>query len=144
MQFHKVLALGCFDMFHVGHLRYLQKAKEFGNYLIVGVAPYSSSLKNKNRVPIIELSQRMEIVVALKCVDEVVEVPIELKYTKEASKWISELGVSTVVSGDEWENTTKWNSLIDELKNYNIIVKFTPTTKNISTTIIREKIKSTI
>jgi rfaE bifunctional protein nucleotidyltransferase chain/domain len=65
---------GCFDLFHFGHLRSLQMARERGDLLIVGVNSDESirRLKGKDR-PIVPLIQRMEIVASLECVHSVVE-----------------------------------------------------------------------
>lgn len=68
-----VFTNGCFDLLHIGHLRYLQKAKEAGNVLIVGINSDSSMrrLKGTER-PIIQQNERAEILSALECVDYVV------------------------------------------------------------------------
>ncbi len=65
-----VLANGCFDLFHVGHLRYLAGAKELGEFLIVGINSDEQvrKLKGKNR-PVTSESERAEIIAALKSVD---------------------------------------------------------------------------
>lgn len=63
---------GCFDILHVGHVRYLKEAKGYGDILIVGINSDSSVkiLKGKGR-PILPESERVEIVAALECVDYV-------------------------------------------------------------------------
>lgn len=68
----RVLTTGVFDLFHVGHLHFLQKAKSLGSYLIVGIHTDRDVAEYK-RTPIIPFEQRMEIVQAIQCVDEVVE-----------------------------------------------------------------------
>lgn len=67
-----VLANGCFDLFHVGHIRYLAKAKELGDFLVVGINSDDQvkKLKGKNR-PFIPENERAEIISALKFVDYV-------------------------------------------------------------------------
>ena len=68
-----VFGNGCFDLLHVGHVRYLQAAKALGDILIVGVNDDDSlvSLGKRNSV-ITPLEERIEIVAALGCVDYVV------------------------------------------------------------------------
>lgn len=65
-----VLANGCFDLFHVGHIRYLAGAKELGDFLIVGINSDEQvkKLKGEKR-PFMPEDERAEIVSALRCVD---------------------------------------------------------------------------
>jgi rfaE bifunctional protein nucleotidyltransferase chain/domain len=65
-----VLANGCFDLFHVGHLRYLNGAKDLGDVLVVGVNSdrQTRELKGEGR-PFVPEGERAEIVASLKCVD---------------------------------------------------------------------------
>jgi rfaE bifunctional protein nucleotidyltransferase chain/domain len=67
-----VLANGCFDLFHVGHVRYLIGAKELGDVLVVGVNSDAQvrKLKGKGR-PLIPEQERAEIISSLRCVDYV-------------------------------------------------------------------------
>lgn len=67
-----VLANGCFDLFHVGHVRYLNGAKDLGDLLVVGINSdeQTSALKGPGR-PFVPESERAEIVGALRCVDAV-------------------------------------------------------------------------
>ena len=63
---------GVYDMFHVGHLRIIKRAKEMCEYLIVGVSTDELVQSYKNKTPIIPFVNRMEIVEACKYVDKVV------------------------------------------------------------------------
>ena len=67
-----VMANGCFDLLHVGHVRYLQSAKELGDVLVVAVNSDESvrTLKGKGR-PFMPVMERMEVISALRCVDYV-------------------------------------------------------------------------
>jgi rfaE bifunctional protein nucleotidyltransferase chain/domain len=68
-----VLANGCFDILHVGHLRYLEAARALGDVLVVAVNSDKSvrQIKDPGR-PILRENERVELVSALKCVDHVV------------------------------------------------------------------------
>jgi len=68
-----VLANGIFDLFHVGHVRYLEGARAEGDFLVVGVNGDASArlLKGSGR-PFLPANERAEIVAALECVDRVV------------------------------------------------------------------------
>ena len=71
----KVYTSGVFDLFHVGHLSVLLKAKQFGNYLIVGVHS-DEDVESYKRTPIISCEERSEIIRNIKCVDEVIIAPL--------------------------------------------------------------------
>lgn len=69
----KVLTFGVFDYFHYGHLKLLERAKELGDYLIVAVQRDDEIHKTKPEAQILyTVEQRMEIIGAIKCVDEVI------------------------------------------------------------------------
>lgn len=65
-----VLANGCFDLFHVGHIRYLSGAKELGDFLVVGINSDEQvkKLKGEKR-PFMPENERAEIISSLRCVD---------------------------------------------------------------------------
>ncbi len=78
---------GCFDLFHIGHLRSLEKAKTYGDLLIVGVNSDKSVKLNKGpERPIIPAKERVEIIAALAAVDYVF-----LFNEKTASSWIEKI-----------------------------------------------------
>lgn len=66
-----ILACGCFDIFHIGHLEYLEGAKALGGILIVGVNSDSSIKTIKNKEPFFNEYQRSKIIESLECVDYV-------------------------------------------------------------------------
>ena len=78
-----VFTNGCFDLMHIGHLRYLQKAKSFGDILIIGVNSDNSvkRLKGETR-PIVSEEDRAEMLAGLEAVDYVVlfdeDTPVEI------------------------------------------------------------------
>jgi len=67
-----VYATGCFDLFHYGHLQYLEKAKNYGDKLLVGVNTDETIRKYKGYSPVIPFEQRFRVISSLKCVDYVV------------------------------------------------------------------------
>ncbi len=97
-----VFTNGCFDLLHIGHLRYLEKAKTLGDILVVGVNSDSSvqRLKGPKR-PILPLEERMEILSGLECVDYVTSfdesTPLEL---------ITLLKPHVLVKGGDWSKET--------------------------------------
>ena len=85
MRLGLVLANGIFDLFHVGHVRYLEGAKAEGRHLLVAVNSDASARKIKGPGrPLLPLEERMEIVAALGCVDRVT--------------WFEEMSVETVLT----------------------------------------------
>ncbi len=97
-----VLCGGCFDIFHVGHLRFLENAKKNGDILVVTLEPDGKvrMLKGKNR-PINSQAERAEMLGALEIVDFVINLP-DLKTDKEYSDLINTLkpDVIAVTEGD--------------------------------------------
>lgn len=66
-----VLAGGCFDIFHIGHLEYLSGSKELGDILLVGINSDASYYRAKGRKPVFSQTERQQVISALRMVDEV-------------------------------------------------------------------------
>lgn len=126
----RIITFGTFDVFHVGHLRLLERAKAFGDYLIVGVSTDQLNVDKKGREPVYAQTERYEIVNALKCVNEVFfEESLELK-----ANYIKESGATLLVMGDDWQGK------FDDLSTLCEVV-YLPRTPAISTTEVIEKIR---
>ena len=138
----RVLALGVFDLFHVGHLRYLQYASKRGKSLVVGVLPDDIVLKIKNKRPIIPQSERVEIINALDCVNEVRLQPTTTRDCIEATRWIREWNIVHVVAGGCWRDSIHWVHLERLLAKASISVEFAHYSEGISSTDIIKRIKN--
>lgn len=127
----KVITFGTFDVFHLGHLRILQRARELGDRLIVGVSSDALNYSKKQRYPVYTQAERLEIIANLRCVDAVfIEESLELK-----AEYIQQHHADILVMGDDWQG--KFDHLQSLCK-----VVYLPRTPAISTTAIIEKIKS--
>jgi FAD synthetase len=71
-----VLVGGCFDILHFGHIQFLRKAKESGDYLVVALEPDEAIINYKKRTPIHHQEQRAHNLLALRSVDQVVLLPL--------------------------------------------------------------------
>lgn len=127
-----VITFGTFDVFHVGHLRVIERAASYGDRLVVGVSADELNFRKKGRYPVFSQAERLEIVNALKPVDEVfVEESLELK-----RDYIVKYDARVLVMGDDWAG--KFDEFGDICR-----VEYLPRTPAISTTALIEKIAST-
>ncbi|WP_426369347.1 adenylyltransferase/cytidyltransferase family protein [Pseudocolwellia sp. HL-MZ7] len=127
----RVLTFGTFDLFHIGHLQILKRAKTLGSYLIVGISTDALNFSKKQRNPICNETQRKEIIQELKCVDEVFfEESLELK-----RQYIIDTKADVLVMGDDWKGR------FDEFKDICEVV-YLPRTPSVSTTEIIEIVRS--
>ena len=126
---------GVFDMFHVGHLNILRKAKEQCDYLIVGVSTDELVREYKNKTPIIPFEERSEIVRSIDCVDKVIPQVNRDKY--EAWK---ELKFDVMFVGDDWKGNPLFMKVEDDFRKVGVEVVYFPYTKDTSSTILREKL----
>ena len=126
--------MGVFDLFHVGHLRYLQEARALGCHLTVGVATDAISVTSKGKRPVVPENDRLQIVSALKCVDTARLLPSTTIETESALGWIREWGITLVRVGRSWEGSERWGRLAPLLAAHGIAVSFAPETPDLSTT----------
>ena len=127
----RVITFGTFDLFHVGHLNILERAKKYGDNLIVGVSSDELNFSKKQKYPVYSQDQRIQIISALKCVDKVfIEESLELK-----GSYIKKHKADILLMGNDWEGK------FDNFKSICNVV-YLERTPSISTTKLIEIIKS--
>ncbi len=127
---------GVFDMFHIGHLNILKKAREQCDYLIVGVSTDELVKNYKNKTPIISYEERAEIVSSIRYVDKVV--PQE---TRDKLKALEQYKFDKMFVGDDWKGSKLFNELEKEFKKRNVDIVYFPYTKGTSSTALRETLE---
>ena len=127
---------GVFDLFHVGHLNLLEKCKNQCDKLIVAVCT-DEYANESGKQPIISYEDRARIVGALKCVDEVVP----MTYTDKLRQW-KEHKFDVLFSGDDWKGSERYKKTEEDFKKIGVDIVYFPYTKNVSTTMLKEKMKS--
>lgn len=120
---------GVYDMFHIGHLNIIRKAKEQCDYLIVGVSTDELVEHDKHKTPVIPYAERAEIVSAIKYVDMVV--PQENKDKMEA--W-QKYHFNKMFVGSDWKGTQQWEHFEEEFKDTGVEIVYLPHTDGISST----------
>tara|TARA_B100000780_G_scaffold248239_1_gene193503 strand:- start:68 stop:508 length:441 start_codon:yes stop_codon:yes gene_type:complete len=121
---------GVFDLFHVGHLNLLKKAKEHCELLIVGVTS-DELVSYKNKSAVIPFEERIEIVANIKVVDKV----LCQSNMDKMSMW-KHLKFDVMFVGDDWKGTDKWNKIEAMFAELNVDIVYFPYTKGTSSTLI--------
>lgn len=129
----RVITFGTFDIFHVGHINILERAKALGDYLMVGVSSDELNLSKKGRNPVYSEEERVKIISSLRCVDEVfIEHSLDLK-----GHYITDKKADLLVMGDDWAGR------FDEFRHL-CEVEYLPRTPSISTTEIIEVVRKPV
>ncbi len=127
---NRVITFGTFDVFHLGHLRILQRAKELGDRLVVGVSTDAMNFSKKGRYPVYSQEERQEIIASIRYVDEVFyEESLEKK-----RDYLTTYKADILVMGDDWEG--KFDEFSDICR-----VVYLSRTPSVSTTELIEKIQ---
>lgn len=123
---------GVYDMFHIGHLNIINRAKEQCEHLIVGVNSDALVESYKHKETVIKEQDRAEIVRNLKAVDEciIVETLDKLDLSKE-------LHFEAIFIGDDWYGNPRWMQTKEDLAKIGVDVVFLPHTKGVSSTMLR-------
>ena len=131
---------GVFDMFHVGHLNIINRAKEYCDFLIVGVNSDRLVQEYKHKTPVIGQEDRLRIVENLKAVDKAV-----IAETLDKISSQKELHYNAVFIGNDWKDNHRWQQTRSDLAEVGVDVVFLPYTDGVSSTKLRpledEKIK---
>ena len=126
---------GVFDMFHIGHLNILKRAKEQCDYLIVGVSTDEVVETYKHKRPVIPFEERIAIVEAIRYVDKVVpQTSMDKMEAYEALKF------DALFHGSDWKGSEMYEKIVADFEKIGVDVVFLPHTDGISSTIIREKV----
>ena len=123
---------GVYDLFHIGHLNLLRKAKAQCDYLIVGVST-DELVSYKHKQAVIPFFERKDIVAAIKYVDEVVT----QENMNKMEAW-EKYHFNVMFVGDDWKGTDKWNKIEADLNAVGTQVVYFPYTKGTSSTLINE------
>ena len=127
---------GTFDMFHIGHLNLIKNAKRHCDYLVVGVNSDDLVESYKNKRPIIPLDERVEIMRAIKYVDEVI-----VTNTLDKKEIWEKVRFNEIYIGDDWKGNERWEKTGKEMEQLGAQLVFLPYTKDTSSTMLREKLK---
>ena len=127
---------GVYDMFHIGHLNVIRRAKEQCDRLIVGVSTDELVQSEKHKSPVIPYEERAAIVGAIRYVDEVV--PQQDK--NKLAAW-ERYHFDKMFVGSDWEGTPQWKRFEEQLTPLGVEIVYLPHTDGISSTKLTEVIK---
>lgn len=127
---------GVYDLFHVGHLNILRRAKEQCDYLIVGVSTDELVETYKGKRPIIPLNERIEIVAAIRYVDQVVP----QTSLDKLDAW-NQLHFDVIFHGDDWKGSSLYKDIEQKLRDKKVELVFLPHTEGVSSTEVARKIQ---
>jgi len=124
----RVITYGTFDLLHYGHINLLQTAKQYGDYLIVGLSTDEFNLLQKNKTSYFSYEKRKQLLEAIRYVDLVIP---EENWEQKIND-VKKYNVDTFVIGDDW--TGKFDYLNTES---GVEVVYLPRTPEVSTTQIK-------
>lgn len=126
---------GVFDLFHIGHLNILRRAKEQCDYLIVGVSTDELCESYKHKAPVIPFEERMAIVEAIRYVDEVVP-----QYDRNKFSAWQKYHFDRMFVGDDWKGTPLFEGLEKQFEEVGVEIVYFPYTKGTSSTTLRDRL----
>lgn len=124
---------GAWDVFHIGHLNILKRAREQCDRLVVGVVTDEALFQAKGKYPMVSLEERMEVVAAMNIVDAVV---VDFS-TSKLNVW-ERVHFDVLFKGDDWQGTPKGDRLESEMAAVGPAVRYFPYTAHTSSTALRQ------
>ena len=132
------ITVGVFDVFHVGHLNLLERCKAMCDKLIVAVCQDDYVTQIKKKTPVYPAADRMRILAALKCVDEVI--PVSIEETEDKMLLIKNHPFDVLFSGDDWKGTPRYLKTEEQFAKHGAKIEYLPYTQGISTSKIKEQL----
>lgn len=129
------ITVGVFDLFHVGHLNLLERCKAMCDKLIVAVCQDDYVTQVKHKTPVYPADQRMRILAALKCVDEVI--PVSIEETEDKMLLIKNHPFDVLFSGDDWKGSERYLRTEKQFAELGASIEYLPYTQGVSTTQIK-------
>ena len=126
-------APGVYDLFHVGHLNLLSRARAMCDHLVAGVVSDELAQRAKGRAPVIPQAERLEIVRSVRYVDEAIPEVLPRKL----DTW-RHVGFDVLFKGDDWQGTAKGDALERDFATVGVQVVYLPYTVHTSSTILRK------
>ena len=127
---------GVFDMFHIGHLNLIRRARENCDRLIVGVSTDDVVVQYKGHSPIVPFAERVEIVKAIRWVDEVVPQESMDKFVA----W-EKLRFNRLFHGNDWKGSAMYNEVEAKLRSVGVEVVYFPYTQGTSSTLLADRLR---
>ena len=124
---------GVFDLFHIGHLNILKRAKEQCEYLIVAVSTDELVQKYKNKIPVIPYEERKTIIEAIKYVDEVVP-----QVNRDKIVAYEQYHFDVMFVGDDWKGSDVFEKVDVYMRECGACVEYLPYTQNVSSTLLND------
>ena len=131
------LLMGVFDLYHIGHLNLIRRASARCSYLRVGVLSDELVFRYKKIRPTIPLEERMEILAAIRYVDEVVPITTDASRIEEWKR----RPFDCFFSGDDYADNAYWKWERQELRKLGADICFFPYTRSQSSSKIRSSIE---
>ena len=125
-------ASGVFDMFNVGHLNILRRARQHCETLVVGVGSDEYVEQLKGRAPVVPLVERLDIISALAIVDEVI-----IDHSEDKTAAWAERNFDVIFKGDDWKGSAKGERLEADMRGLGVDVVYFPYTLHTSSTLLR-------
>ncbi len=129
-------APGAFDLFHVGHLNILRRARQQCDFLVAGVVSDEMCLQTKGVLPVVPLDERLEMVESVRCVDSVYA-----ECTPDKLHCWRAVGITHMLMGDDWLRTAKGNRLEADFARVGVEVVYFPYTVHTSSTHLRRALQ---
>ncbi len=130
-------APGAFDLFHIGHLNLLRRAKEHCDYLVAGVVADEVLIRHKGVTPVVPLAERLEIVRNVGFVNAAIPA-----LTSDKVEIWKDLRFNVLFKGNDWQGTEKGNKLEREFAALGVEVVYFPYTLSTSSSALRRTLQN--